>query len=419
MNVFIAILLAGILGNYIFWVFKLNSIDNGYAVGDWLINFSAGFVRRGLPGELAKAAAAVTGLGLARIVLLSQILLCISFVTLFWMLIRDKEKPFWFLLFVFSPATLLFTVIDSSSVGRKEILLYVFLAVYLNVLTRKVSLQNHPVFIFICVVISAVVTLCHELFFFFTPYFFAGEWLAGKRAKSRRLVSSSFIFFGSLAALLAIVTFGARIDGQAICKNLLGYGLTGAVCLGELSYEQGLAANMARILGLILKQDYLATYGAAFLFGSMPLIVGYLQRKKAELAPEKLGAFLVASVIFSAPLYLFATAWGRWVSITFTCTLLLATFFLDARDGSDGDNAGARHSRTKQLLLCCFFLLNTFCWGIPESLSGHLNTGLIGKCRKLEVAIFSKEIPDGAHPFAVDVIRRIPFVRNLHPHSPK
>ncbi len=316
--------------NYAFCVFKFNRSQHGYLLGDWLVNWSAGFVRRGFGGELAKALATVTGLGLAQIVLLVQIFLCVSFFILFLMLILDKEKPFWFMLFVFSPATFLFTVIDAAAVGRKEIVLYVFLAAYINVLTKTKGFQNQPLFLFACMVLSAVATLWHELFFFFTPYFFAAEWLSGKRVGPYRLRSAFFMFLGSLVAMLAIVFIGSRIDGGAICRDLVAHGLKESVCMGELSYDQGLARNMTMMSEFIFNEDYFAVYGSALLFGAMPLIVGYFQCKKIDIAPEKLAIFLVASVIFSSPLYIMAADWGRWISITFTCTLLLGTFFLEA-----------------------------------------------------------------------------------------
>ena len=38
--------------NYIFFTYRFFSRQNGYILGDWLINYEGGFTRRGLAGHL-------------------------------------------------------------------------------------------------------------------------------------------------------------------------------------------------------------------------------------------------------------------------------------------------------------------------------------------------------------------------------
>ena len=50
-KLFIYIFLFVCVTNYIFFSYRLFDRENGYILGDWLINYAGGFTRRGFFGE--------------------------------------------------------------------------------------------------------------------------------------------------------------------------------------------------------------------------------------------------------------------------------------------------------------------------------------------------------------------------------
>src|SRR5207248_8769296 len=89
--------------------YKLASGWDGWTVGEWLVTYSNGFVRRGLSGELMLAFSRLSGLPLNVAVFLVEFTLFASFCVLFARLIHTKRLTYWFVLLCFSPTFVLFT----------------------------------------------------------------------------------------------------------------------------------------------------------------------------------------------------------------------------------------------------------------------------------------------------------------------
>ena len=51
-NNFIILFFLFLILNYLFFNYRILFRENGYILGDWLINYNGGFVRRGLIGHL-------------------------------------------------------------------------------------------------------------------------------------------------------------------------------------------------------------------------------------------------------------------------------------------------------------------------------------------------------------------------------
>jgi hypothetical protein len=101
-----------------------------YTTGDWLINYSGGFVRRGLTGELARVIWHLTSIKPQAIVFIFQLsIYCIFFLYAYRLVKPALANPGFFLL-VFSPLTFAFSVLDPFGAGRKEILYFATFAIH-------------------------------------------------------------------------------------------------------------------------------------------------------------------------------------------------------------------------------------------------------------------------------------------------
>ena len=136
----------------------------GFRVGDWLVNYEGGFVRRGLPGTPIISAATALATRPEWIVLALQAALYAVFFLLLLALVRERRPSIWFLAFLLSPAALLFPLYDEAVIGRKDVLFFAAFALYAWWMPRPASRWASAA----AFGLGAAVTLAHEMFFFFT-----------------------------------------------------------------------------------------------------------------------------------------------------------------------------------------------------------------------------------------------------------
>ena len=96
--------------------------QDSWVIGDWLINYSGGFVRRGLTGEVALLLHRVSGVPLEWVIFLFQASVFLIFLGCVYRLTKGIRWSYWMVVVLLSPATLAFTVLDQIGF-RKEFLL--------------------------------------------------------------------------------------------------------------------------------------------------------------------------------------------------------------------------------------------------------------------------------------------------------
>ena len=111
---------------FLFQVVKFYSFYLEYSVweyAEWVINYQAGFVRRGLIGEILFRIYQLTSIHLDFVVLVFVILI-IMFNSYFLIRsIKYVSKSYINLLIFFSPGFFLYSIMNSQIIGRKDILM--------------------------------------------------------------------------------------------------------------------------------------------------------------------------------------------------------------------------------------------------------------------------------------------------------
>jgi hypothetical protein len=296
---------------------------SGWAIGDWMINYDTGPTRRGLAGAIIFYIGRVFDVKLNWLVLGIQLLALISLIGLYLDTVRTKTLTFWYVVACFSPSFfLLFTYYDGMAVGRKEVLLFLTFMFWLRVCIKN---QQSTTTTLIFSAVYFCLTLVHEAFFFYSPYFFAAAWLIdGKPFKKLTFAIplSSFI-----AAALTFVYF-KTVDPLDSCSQLLALGALPEVCAGVLSAGPQDA--------LLLTKRYFNQFDSiAFLNLCMIFIIillpVYLVIRSATVKTVRLSQWMLCNVClicFSLPLFLFAIDWGRWISMHVTLSIMMLLLVL-------------------------------------------------------------------------------------------
>ncbi len=112
--------------NYCFFLYRIIQRTNPFIVGDWFINYENGIVRRGLFGEIFFWFADKFNFQILIILFILIALFAFIFFFLTIKIIKQSKINLIYLLLILSPLTFLFNFYDPLTIGRKEILFFVF-----------------------------------------------------------------------------------------------------------------------------------------------------------------------------------------------------------------------------------------------------------------------------------------------------
>jgi len=298
------------------WVFR----HDPWSVGDWLINYQGGFVRRGLIGEIVFQCTLLTGVNPGVCVVLLQITCYGIFFLFSFKILRSVPVISPFALLVFSPFVFPFQIYESHGGYRKEILLIALLAVetWLSIAWSKRAFSIQ--FFLVLGFVYPLVILSHEMLAVFLPYLLAIFFL--KRKPSRRIVITiALLVVPSLYCFVwTTLHIGNESQSKAIVESwsALDYPIPG----GSIEYlGRDLHSAVSEVIDRITHREYLF-FVLCLLLG----LIGFIPLHSELHLILRNGIssrLLIVSILGSVPLFMLAVDWGRFIDIH-----LIALFFL-------------------------------------------------------------------------------------------
>ena len=294
-------------------------IDRGgdpWQTGDWLIDLSAGPVRRGLLGELFFRV--IDSPNVLWLVFAVQIALLGSLCALTLVLFWHSPRTAPWLMLVCSPAFLLFAPLSPEGALRKELfglVAFALLAVAVRFRWRARSLVG-------VVVLFALGSIAHELTAFMLPAFVVlvlwghrdGLW--GRRTAH---VAVGVIAGVALAAVVWALAFPATsADTITICASWVRSGLDRGLCTGALRFHsRSLSDSLELTKGMF--PGYLSL---------VPLVVLSVVPFVALGVPRRIWRLLAVTFVGLLPLFLAGIDYGRWIYVAIALVSLtcLATW---------------------------------------------------------------------------------------------
>jgi hypothetical protein len=332
---------------------------NGWKTGDWLINYSDGFIRRGFLGSLVYWISGF-GISLLWLVYLMQVSIYALMLSFVLKLYKSADRSLYWLLILFSPAFLLFPFYDFKGGFRKEILVLTLFAFFsLSYAQASVSIAK----VTWVVVFYFLAGLSHEVTIFVLPFFLYMLWQSvetNQLEKKYGIIFSIALIGISFSILLMSYVFkGSEGSASVICNSLTERSLTPDICNGAISWltEDSHSAFYRVIEGL--GWHSLSVFQFVVL-AFVPTIFTTFWNKRTLV-------LFVVSFVFITPLFAVAIDWGRWIYIfafMFYCVLLSSRIVV---------NVPFRLS----YLIAGFIYLTT--WSIPHCCTGGgVGTGLMG-----------------------------------------
>ena len=146
----------------IFYLFEKHNVGNDSSIPEWLINYQGGFTRRGLGGEIAIFFAKFLTITLRESIFIIQTFVHISYLILIYLYLKNLKLNLIQLFALYTPIFLLYPIAEIEALGRKEILLFLFLVslIFFSFKRFNKNIINIQVFLmtpFVCLIWEQIV----------------------------------------------------------------------------------------------------------------------------------------------------------------------------------------------------------------------------------------------------------------------
>ena len=298
------------------YIFSLNNIINLWTFNELHINYSAGFLPRGLIGTIMLK---LDSLGLEKRIFFSSLFYIFTILNflLFLNILKIKFKnALIFIFFVLNPSFILFNFYDLGGYARLEIfgifslLLHTYLAIIADRQNEKIIFYNKYYF-FLIFPILVVNVLIHEVNFFLLPFNIILTWLTITKQTSNYekikyylpyliFIPIAFYFwFNPITAEKALLIFDQIENKQNINASIIESIGMPILFRSEFSYMINPLTNLFKYLFI-------------FLFYLTPVLImfhwvdPFTKRK------------IFLNILVILPLFLLfyiGRDWGRWIHI--------------------------------------------------------------------------------------------------------
>jgi hypothetical protein len=307
----------------VFYVSLQGNFLDTWAYSELLINWSGGFVRRGLYGSLAIGFHNLTGYGVAFLTgVIFASLTFIQICIIMYLLRQYKENHYIVVLVALSPVMILFAVYDNSAYLRKETFLHT--AILLHALIAYLSLRNiitiftyRNLFIFAIAPIILINILIYEVQFFFVPFHIAltfSIYAHFHSTEKERSIPSSvpFIIFYVITILLliaSIIGHGTPDKSAQMFEAIHPWSRANNSAIAAHAWTYG--QNLRNIKEIFDNNLTILTYLIYFLLGPAMIVISM----NSVANTGKLNGFWLIPIILPIALFFIGWDWGRWINM--------------------------------------------------------------------------------------------------------
>lgn len=302
---------------------------NSWKIGDWLINYQGGIVRRGLLGELFFHLACFTHINPGLYVVIFQIFFYFVFFLFAYLLIRKQCFLIPYAFLIFSPFIFTFQIIDLQGGYRKEIIYFALLA-FIAWSESTMKKRSFEKLFYMILLFYPLIILSHEMLLIFLPYLLV-FYVLRTSLNTKNIVFLGLLLVPSIISFLVSVYYsGTEAHVSKIFNSIANenYTLTGGAIY---SLSGNIHTGFASVLNRLNNQHYIGyifitliacTYYIPLL-GKLNIIV-----KKSKLS----FALMLSSIFGSIGLFLVAVDWGRFIYIHFVSIFFILLIPLEENE---------------------------------------------------------------------------------------
>ena len=322
---------------YLFLLFSMSvcflylkhDVGNDSTISEWIINYSGGFTKRGLIGQIAIYFSRIFDNELRDTILYFQVFIIAIYFTLIFIFLKNIFLERIYLLCIFTPIFLLYPVYEIEVLARKEIFIYIFFLIHLYVLIYKFKFAN----------ISKLLTFTISVLIWEPVLFFLPMWifidLCSKNFDKKRnlyFFIKDLVFYlpGIIISMVFIfnpLTEAEHFKMSSVLKN--EFNEFCYMSCGLLLHKSSLIQQFTGNFHAYSTENILR-YIWIMIIGFLPLFIllnhiSFKKRKKDNFlinTEKKITNYFYLIISPVLILFLMGYDWGRWVNISYTLSLL-------------------------------------------------------------------------------------------------
>jgi hypothetical protein len=348
---------------------------HAYKIGDWLINYQAGFIRRGFFGEFIFILHEASSIDLGVILIFFQIITYLLIFFLIFRLIEFNKDYFSYSLVLISPFFLLFHIADYQGGFRKEILYFLLLSylVYLSHLNK----ESFTKMFYFSILIFPILILTHEMLALYLPYLLIAYFMMNKINYINSFRIGVMLIPSAIAFLYAVSYEPNPVQINEMISKI------NAIYPVEPSGILWLDKNLYQALeytNKMIRDDYYIFYFFLLLIVTFSLIP--LKNKIKLIFKENINIFLfIVMISGTIILSLVAIDWGRFIYIHLFSLILLTLINKDDISHKKCDSF-SNYVNNISLVKCkIIYFSYAFLWYFPHM---HPLKGVTRPLRSLE-----------------------------------
>lgn len=345
-----------VITNILFLPFYLKLLKLEFPIDYYLINYNYGFIRRGFFGTIIYNLANYN-LNFALFLTVTILVICYSFIIYesinYIFLSGDKKTLF----LIFSPVFLLYPLNQfyrfNSDIANPEIfgicLVFYFL---------RMKRLNKKKFFYLFLVLFIFSILTHEINLFILPFIFLYYFF-----NKKDILEMVFLLF--IASIFLFLYFFVPIDNNTvnqICDDIVNLNIRENICenaiinlkidytknspleilLRNFSFNIFTASNLTPL-----------SYILTIIFGFLPLYFYKITNMEKT--------YIIFILLIFIPILLYATDWGRWLYIYFSCMYILIIGKNVEKNSLSYKNIEISYGYLVLLVLFIFFWYNKSC----------------------------------------------------------
>ncbi len=306
----------------VFFLYHKHNVENDSTISEWFINYTGGFTKRGIIGQISILFAENLNLSLRFTIFIFQTIILFFYFNLLFLFFKKIKVNKIMLLSIFSPIFILYPIAEIEVLARKELFVFSFLLTYL--LIKDKSIKS----LFIFIALPLCILIWEPIVFFFT--FLLGIEIIDNKCKNIKevLVNRFYIFIPSIIIAFYIIFNPISLENHEIMKNYL------KINFNENCY---MACDLLKNKSSIAQQfnplrvynfEVVIRYILIMMIGFGPLLyLGYFSKLKEKklFFFNKFNNLLIPQIILLSPvILLFAMGydWGRWVNISYVFSVI-------------------------------------------------------------------------------------------------
>lgn len=296
-----------------------------YTIADWLINYSQGFVRRGLVGQVVLLAARPLHMPPPIMVCLVQLIVYGIFLRGVYILAKPLRRDILWYALMFSPATLTFPITNVAMGIRKEVLMHMFLVCTIFLIRRKMPAVALSLYI---TAFLGTLVLSHETLACCFPYFFAAVAIGAGNLVSPLKIMAAPLAMAAVLENIARKHIGTLSVSMGICRSVggrwVGANDSHNLCAGAIGH-------ISWTIEMYRKEElenlhYWPLYAMGAVLALAPLVTALVvmyRRDRLRFEVKVIATIATLCALLSVPLFYLAIDWGRWIYMQTICLLLL------------------------------------------------------------------------------------------------